>query len=59
MPALATARRRLWAWQGRTRFSERHPVVSAIASFVVVAVVATVLVVGTLYLFHKIRQHEI
>ncbi|MFG1655746.1 hypothetical protein ACGFIY_04380 [Micromonospora chersina] len=59
VPALAAARRQLWAWRGRTRFSERHPVVSAIVSFVVVAVVATVLVVGTLYLFHKIRQHEI
>ncbi|MEU0154840.1 MULTISPECIES: hypothetical protein [Micromonospora] len=59
VPALAAARRRLWAWQGRTRFSERHPAVSAIVSFVVVAVVATVLVVGTLYLLYKITHHEI
>lgn len=54
VPALRSARRRIWAWRDRSRFSERHPVISAIVSFVVVAVVATVLVVGTLYLFHLI-----
>ncbi|MEU4479621.1 hypothetical protein AB0F68_16415 [Micromonospora sp. NPDC023966] len=59
VPALAAARRRLWAWRDRTRFSERHPVVSAITSFVVVAVVATTLVVGTLYLLYKITNREI
>lgn len=59
VPALAATRRRLWAWRDRTRFSERRPVLSAIVSFVFVAVVATCLVVGTLYLFHRIRQREI
>ncbi|WP_320065311.1 hypothetical protein [Micromonospora sp. RTGN7] len=51
MPALRAARRALWRWRDRSRFSERHPVVSAIVSFVVVAAVATTLVAGTLYLF--------
>ena len=59
VPALAATRRRLWAWRDRTRFSERRPVLSAIVSIVFVAVVATCLVVGTLYLFHRIRQREI
>ncbi|WP_433286148.1 hypothetical protein [Micromonospora sp. CA-244673] len=59
VPVLAATRRRLWAWRDRTRFSERHPALSAIVSFVVVAVVATVLVVGTLYLLYKITHHEI
>ncbi|MEU8261081.1 hypothetical protein AB0C02_10755 [Micromonospora sp. NPDC048999] len=58
VPALRAIRHRLWAWQGRSRFSERHPVVSAIASFVIVGVMATLLVVGTLYLFHKITNRE-
>ncbi|MCW3813435.1 hypothetical protein ONA91_03040 [Micromonospora sp. DR5-3] len=59
VPALRAARHRLWAWRDRSRFSERHPVVSAIVSFVVVAVVATCLVVGTLYLFYKISHREL
>ncbi|MFE9690544.1 hypothetical protein [Micromonospora sp. NPDC005806] len=58
VPALSATRRRLWAWRDRTRFSERHPVLSAIVSFVFVAVVATFLVVGTLYLLYKIRRGE-
>jgi hypothetical protein len=59
VPALAAARRRFWAWRDRTRFSERHPALSSIVSFVVVAVVATTLVVGALYLLAKIRNHEV
>ncbi|MFI7429333.1 hypothetical protein ACIBPB_20285 [Micromonospora sp. NPDC049836] len=59
VPALHAARRRLWAWRDRTRFSERRPVLSAIVSFVLVAVVATCLVVGTMYLFHQITQRQL
>ncbi|KKK05955.1 hypothetical protein [Micromonospora sp. HK10] len=59
VPALAATRRRLWAWRDRTRFSERRPVLSAIVSFVFVAVAATCLVVGALYLFHQIRQRQL
>ncbi|MFJ8577612.1 hypothetical protein [Micromonospora sp. NPDC093277] len=56
VPALRAARHRLWRWRDRSRFSERHPVVSAIVSFFVVLVVATCLVVGTWYLFYMITQ---
>lgn len=58
VPALRAARHGMWAWRDRSRFSERHPVVSAIASFVVVAAVATCLVVGTLYLFYRIAHDQ-
>ena len=59
VPALAATRRRMWAWQGRTRFGERHPTVAAIGAFVFVLVTATLLVVGTLYLAWAIRQGRI
>ena len=59
VPALAAARHRMWAWQGRTRFGERHPTVAAIGAFVFVLVTATLLVVGTLYLGWAIRQGRI
>ncbi|MCZ7473839.1 hypothetical protein [Micromonospora sp. WMMC273] len=59
VPALAAARRRIWAWQGRTRFGERHPTMAAIGAFVFVLVTATLLVVGTLYLAWAIRQGRI
>ncbi|GAA4562293.1 hypothetical protein GCM10023176_03060 [Micromonospora coerulea] len=59
IPALRTGRRALWRWRDRSRFSERHQVVSAIVWFVVVAVVATLLVAGTLYLFGKLRRGEL
>ncbi|MFG3681653.1 hypothetical protein ACGF5H_16280 [Micromonospora chalcea] len=59
VPALAAARRRMWAWQGQTRFGERHPTVAAIGSFVFVLVTATLLVVGMLYLAWAIRQGRI
>ncbi|WP_259275896.1 hypothetical protein [Micromonospora chalcea] len=49
----------MWAWQGRTRFGERHPTVAAIGAFVFVLVTATLLVVGTLYLAWAIRQGRI
>ncbi|MFU8850561.1 hypothetical protein ACNAW0_06215 [Micromonospora sp. SL1-18] len=58
-PALRAARHRLWAWRDRSRFSERHPVLSAIVSFFVVWIVATCLVVGTMYLYHMILSGEI
>ncbi|WP_433348307.1 hypothetical protein [Micromonospora sp. CA-111912] len=54
-PGLREARRTLWRWQERSRFSERHPVVSAIVSFVVVATVATILVAGTAYVFARMQ----
>ncbi|GHJ13285.1 MULTISPECIES: hypothetical protein [unclassified Micromonospora] len=59
VPALAAARRRLWARRDRTRFSERRPVLSAIVSFVVVAVTATLLVAGASYLLWRIRHHQV
>ncbi|WP_089153741.1 hypothetical protein [Micromonospora sp. NBS 11-29] len=59
VPPLAATRRRIWAWQGRTRFSERHPAAAAIGSFVFVAVTATLLVVGTLYLAWAITHQRI
>ncbi|ADU07271.1 hypothetical protein AB0N38_04660 [Micromonospora aurantiaca] len=59
VPALAAARRRMWARQGRTRFGDRHPALAAIGSFVFVAVTATLLVVGMLHLAWAIRQHRI
>ncbi|MFC8849340.1 MULTISPECIES: hypothetical protein [unclassified Micromonospora] len=55
-PRLREARRAIWHWRDRSRFSERHPVVAAITSFVAVAVVATVLVAGTAYLFARMRS---
>lgn len=59
VPVLSAGRRALWRWRDRSRFSERHPVVSAIVSFVVVAVVATLLIAGALYLFGKMLRHEL
>ncbi|WP_406036799.1 hypothetical protein OG799_20420 [Micromonospora sp. NBC_00898] len=59
VPALRAARRGLWRWRDRSRFGERHPVGSAIVSFVVVAVVATLLIAGALYLFGKIMRGEL
>ncbi|MFF0653935.1 hypothetical protein [Micromonospora tulbaghiae] len=59
VPALAAARRRMWAWRGRSRFGDRHPALAAIGSFVFVAVTATLLVVGTLYLAWAIRHQRI
>ena len=59
VPVLRAARDVLWRWRDHERFSERHPVVSAIVSFVVVAVVATVLVAGALYLFGRMLRHEL
>ncbi|WBB72229.1 hypothetical protein O7602_21250 [Micromonospora sp. WMMD1128] len=56
VPALAAVRQRFWAWQGRSRFSERHPAASAILSFVFVAVTATLLVGGASYLFWRITH---
>ena len=58
VPALRVARHRMWAWRDRSRFSDRHPVVSAIVSFVVVAVTATVLIVGTLYLLYRVTHRD-
>ncbi|WP_229401152.1 hypothetical protein [Micromonospora okii] len=58
VPVLRAARRALWRRRDRSRFSERHPVVSAIVSFVVVAAVATVLVAGALYLFAKMQAGD-
>ncbi|MFG1899682.1 hypothetical protein [Micromonospora carbonacea] len=57
-PRLREARRALWRWRDRSRFSERRPAVAAIASFVVVAGVATILVAGTLYVFARTRAGE-
>ncbi|MFC0006191.1 hypothetical protein [Micromonospora siamensis] len=59
VPALRDARRRLWLWRDRTRYSERHPVISAIVSFAVVALTATLLITGTLYLFHQITHRAL
>ncbi|MEV4542535.1 hypothetical protein [Micromonospora echinaurantiaca] len=59
VPALRAARRALWRRWDRPRWSERHPVVSAILSFFGVAVTATALVTGTLYLFHKMLRGEL
>ncbi|SCE63842.1 hypothetical protein [Micromonospora mirobrigensis] len=59
VPALHEARRRIWRWRDRTRYSERHPVISAVVSFFVVALTATLLITGTLYLFHQITHHEL
>ncbi|TDC49589.1 hypothetical protein E1258_27055, partial [Micromonospora sp. KC207] len=58
-PRLREARRALWRWRDRSRFSERRPAVAAITSFVVVAVVATILVAGTAYLFARLRAGEL
>ncbi|WP_405112516.1 hypothetical protein OG559_03875 [Micromonospora sp. NBC_01405] len=57
-PGLREARRALWRWRERSRFSERHPVVSAIVSFVVVATVATILVAGAAYLFARVQAGD-
>ncbi|MEH0840824.1 hypothetical protein V6U81_00310 [Micromonospora sp. CPCC 205711] len=58
-PALRDARRAVWRWRDHTRFSEKHPVVSAIVSFIVVAVVATLLVGGALYLFGRMLAGDL
>ncbi|MER5704248.1 hypothetical protein ABT023_20240 [Micromonospora sp. NPDC002296] len=54
-PGLREARRALWRRRERSRFSERHPAVSAIVSFVVVATVATILVAGAAYVLARMR----
>ncbi|MEV4842494.1 hypothetical protein AB0K20_04630 [Micromonospora matsumotoense] len=59
VPALRQARRSLWRWRDRSRFSERHPVVAGITSFVLVATVATLLVGGALYLLGRIRDRTL
>ncbi|MGC5017803.1 hypothetical protein [Micromonospora sp. DT47] len=59
VPALRDARRAVWRWRDRARFSDKHPVVSAIVSFVVVAVVATLLVGGALYLFGRMMAGDL
>ncbi|RAO34938.1 hypothetical protein PSN13_02708 [Micromonospora saelicesensis] len=49
-PALRTARRAVWHWRGRTRWSESHPNIVAVLSFVVAAVLGAALVTGAYYL---------
>ncbi|MFF5179135.1 hypothetical protein ACFY2Q_14045 [Micromonospora sp. NPDC000316] len=49
-PALRTARRVVWHWRDRTRWSESHPNLVAVLSFVVAAVLGTALVTGAYYL---------
>lgn len=58
-PVLREARRSVWRWRDRTRWSESHPGLTAVVSFLVVAATATALVTGTLYLFHLIMRGEI
>ncbi|MEV4492637.1 hypothetical protein AB0K04_21275 [Micromonospora coxensis] len=55
-PGLRELRRAVWRWQAHRRFSERHPVLSAIVSFVFVAATATVLIAGAVYLFGRMRE---
>ncbi|MFJ8685210.1 hypothetical protein [Micromonospora wenchangensis] len=55
VPTLRRARLSLWRWRDRSRFSERHPVVAAIVSFVLVATLASLLVGGALYLFARMQ----
>ncbi|MCM0677922.1 hypothetical protein NCC78_25070 [Micromonospora phytophila] len=56
---LRAARRSLWRWRDRTRWSESHPGLTAVVSFFLVAATATALVTGTLYLFSLIMSGEI
>ncbi|MBQ1016297.1 hypothetical protein KBX71_00270 [Micromonospora sp. D93] len=49
-PALRAARRAVWHWRGRRRWSESHPHLVAVLSFVVAAALGTALVTGTYYL---------
>ncbi|MEV6372189.1 hypothetical protein [Micromonospora musae] len=51
LPVLRDARRSLWRWRDRTRWSESHPRTAAVVSFFVVGAVATVLIGGARYLF--------
>ncbi|MGK5444940.1 hypothetical protein ACSNN7_24365 [Micromonospora sp. URMC 105] len=55
-PVLRELRRAMWRWRAHARFSERHPVLSAVVSFVFVAAAATVLVAGAAYLLGRMRE---
>ncbi|TDC82288.1 hypothetical protein E1193_12345 [Micromonospora sp. KC606] len=49
-PPSRRARRALWRWRDRTRWSESHPKATAVVSFLVVAAAGTALVFGAYYL---------
>ncbi|MGW3783162.1 hypothetical protein ACWD5Z_01145 [Micromonospora chokoriensis] len=49
-PPLRAARRAVWHWRSRSRWGESHPHIVAVLSFVVAAVIGTVLVTGAYYL---------
>ncbi|MEV1289997.1 hypothetical protein [Micromonospora sp. NPDC049679] len=53
-PRLQAAREAWWAWRDRSRLSDRYPRATPVISFVIVAVTATVLVAGALYLSVRI-----
>lgn len=59
VPALRAGQRAIWRWRDHSRLSERHPAMTAIVSFVLVAVAATLLVAGAMYLFGKMMLHEL